>query len=247
MDQQVEKKYIAADILRKRKKDIERIQHKVNTKIQRIKERNAKPTAEHLTPEFLVQNYRAQQTAYSNFKKRSLKIARDTTEVQKDKVVVVVRIRGVKDISAEQTKILRLFKLPTINSATFIKMNTANLRRLKRVENYVTYGYPSRKVISELIYKRAHAKINGKRVHLDNNKKVEDNLGNLGIICLEDLVNEIVGLGPNFEAVQKFLWSFKLTTKSDGWDQKKIVKPFNNGGEWGNREEKINDLVLSMI
>ncbi|KAL4470113.1 hypothetical protein ABPG72_016650 [Tetrahymena utriculariae] len=247
MDQQVEKKYIAADILRKRKKDIERIQHKVNTKIQRIKERNAKPTAEHLTPEFLVQNYRAQQTAYSNFKKRSLKIARDTTDVQKDKVVVVVRIRGVKDISAEQTKILRLFKLPTINSATFIKMNTANLRRLKRVENYVTYGYPSRKVISELIYKRAHAKINGKRVHLDNNKKVEDNLGNLGIICLEDLVNEIVGLGPNFEAVQKFLWSFKLTTKSDGWDQKKIVKPFNNGGEWGNREEKINDIVLSMI
>lgn len=97
-------------------------------------------------------------------------------------------------------------------------MNTQSLRRLKRVENYVTFGYPSRKVISELIYKRTHAKINGKRVHIDNNKKVEDNLGSLGVICLEDLVNEISGLGPNFEAVQKFLWSFKLTTKSDGWD-----------------------------
>jgi len=77
----------------------------------------------------------------------------------------------------------------------FIKLTNANITRIKRVENYITYGYPSRKVVSELIYKRCHAKINGKRVHIDNNKKVEDNLGSLGIICLEDLVNEIYGLG----------------------------------------------------
>lgn len=74
------------------------------------------------------------------------------------------------------------------------------------MDNYITYGYPSRKVISELIYKRCHAKINGKREAIDNNKKVEDNLGNIGIICLEDLVNEIATLGPNFEAVIKFIW-----------------------------------------
>lgn len=43
-------------------------------------------------------------------------------------------------------------------------------------------------------------------MHIDNNKKVEDNLGSLGIICLEDLVNEIYGLGQNFEAVSKFVW-----------------------------------------
>lgn len=61
-------------------------------------------------------------------------------------------------------------------------------------------------MISELIYKKCHAKIDGKRVHIDNNKKVEDHLGNLGIICLEDLVNEIAGLGPNFETVAKFVW-----------------------------------------
>lgn len=59
----------------------------------------------------------------------------------------------------------------------------------------ILFRYPSRKVISELIFKRCHARVDGKRVHIDNNKKVEDHLGSLGIICLEDLVNEITGLG----------------------------------------------------
>ncbi|EGR33299.1 ribosomal protein component of cytosolic 80s ribosome and 60s large subunit, putative [Ichthyophthirius multifiliis] len=254
MDNQVEKKYIAADILRKRKQNVERIQHKVQTKIQRLKERKQRPENKHLTPEFLVQNYKAQQQAYSRFKKRSLKLARSDEEFQKDRLLLVLRIRGkkkkkkvVKDISEQQKKILKQFKLPEINSATFLKVDIKTLKRLKRVENYITYGYPSRKVISELIYKKCYAKIKGQREHIDNNKKVEDNLGDKGIICLEDLVNEIVDIGPNFKEVMKFIWTFKLTNKQDGWDQKKIIKPFDKGGEWGNREDKINNLVFSMI
>ena len=33
----------------------------------------------------------------------------------------------------------------------------------------IIYSYPSKKVVSELIYKRAFAKIEGKRVHLNTN------------------------------------------------------------------------------
>jgi large subunit ribosomal protein L7e len=32
---------------------------------------------------------------------------------------------------------------------------------IRRVEPYVTYGYPSRTVIKNLIYKRGYAKVNG--------------------------------------------------------------------------------------
>ncbi len=61
-------------------------------------------------------------------------------------------------------------------------------------------------MVNELIFKRAYGRINGERVLLNSNKIVEDNLGQLGIICLEDIVNEIIGLGENFDKLTKFLW-----------------------------------------
>lgn len=72
------------------------------------------------------------------------------------------------------------------------------------------YRLPSRKLISELIYKRCFGRVDGKRAAIKTNKIVEDNLGNDGIICLEDLVNELCGEGDNFDTVIKFLWPFKL-------------------------------------
>ena len=57
-----------------------------------------------------------------------------------------------------------------------------------------------------MIYKRCFAKINGKRTQVNTNKIVEDNLGSLGIICLDDIVNEISTFGEHFIDVVKFLW-----------------------------------------
>lgn len=54
-------------------------------------------------------------------------------------------------------------------------------------------------MISELIFKRCFGRIDGKRVAIKTNKIVEDNLGNEGIICLEDLVNELCGEGASFD------------------------------------------------
>lgn len=66
--------------------------------------------------------------------------------------------------------------------------------------------FPSRKLVSELVYKRCHGRIGGKRVEINTNKLVEDNLGQFNIICLEDLVNEIVGMGQHFSDALKFIW-----------------------------------------
>jgi len=77
---------------------------------------------------------------------------------------------------------------------------------LKKVEPFITYGYPSRKTISNLIYKRGFAKISAQRIPLTNNKLIEDNLGKFGIICIEDLIHEIVTCGPHFKQANNFLW-----------------------------------------
>jgi len=70
---------------------------------------------------------------------------------------------------------------------------------VRKVEPYVTYGYPSRKTIRELIYKRGYGKVNGTRLPLTDNAIIENNLGKFGIVSIEDLIHEIVTVGPHFK------------------------------------------------
>ena len=90
--------------------------------------------------------------------------------------------------------------------AVFLNLDARTLRKLMKVENYITYGYPSKKVVSELIYKRAFGKIDGKRVHLNTNQIIEKHFESKGIICFEDLINQIFGCGEHFRDLTKFLW-----------------------------------------
>ena len=53
-------------------------------------------------------------------------------------------------------------------------------------------------MISELIYKKGFGRIGTKREALNSNEKIEENLGEKDIICLEDLVHEIYTLGKYF-------------------------------------------------
>jgi len=161
------------------------------------------------------------------------------------KVALVVRIRGINHLAPQVRKILQLFRLRQIHNATFVRINRATLNMLKKVEPYVTFGYPSRKVVSDLIYKRGYGKINKQRIPLTSNEVIEKVLGQYNIISVEDLINEIVNVGPRFKEANNFLWTFKLTSPKGGFNNKR--HPFQQGGDWGNREEEINNLVKRML
>lgn len=161
------------------------------------------------------------------------------------KVALVVRIRGINHLAPQVRKILQLFRLRQIHNATLVRINRATLNMLKKVEPYVTFGYPSRKVISDLVYKRGYGKVNKQRIPLTSNEIVEKVLGQHGIISVEDLINEITTVGPHFKEANNFLWAFKLTSPKGGFNNKR--HPFQQGGDWGNREEEINNLVKRML
>ena len=67
--------------------------------------------------------------------------------------------------------------------------------------------------MSELVNKKCFGNIEGKRTLINNNRLVEDNLGDMGIICLEDISNEILNLGDNFLNVTKFMWYYFIIKK----------------------------------
>lgn len=138
--------------------------------------------------------------------------------------------------------------------------------------------------MKELVYKRGYGKVNKQRIPLTDNSVIEGVLGKHGIICIEDLVHEIVTVGPHFKArrsgdpprrfgcaaprarrppallrdrrpalrrlpvaaqeANNFLWPFKLSCPLGGLKKKR--NHFIEGGDAGNREEKINELVRRM-
>ncbi|KAH8821564.1 60S ribosomal protein L7 [Xylogone sp. PMI_703] len=162
-----------------------------------------------------------------------------------EKLVFVVRIKGINKIAPKPRKILQLLRLLQINNGVFVRMTKATLEMLKVVEPWIAYGYPNLKTVRELIYKRGYGKVEKQRIPLTDNAIIEENLGKYGIVCMEDLIHEIYTVGPNFKQAANFLWPFKLSNPTGGFRSRKF-KHYVEGGDVGNREENINTLVRQM-
>ena len=160
------------------------------------------------------------------------------------KVALVVRIRGINDLHPKTRKVLQLLRLRQIHNAVFVKINKATVNMLRLVEPYVAWGYPNVKTVKELVYKRGAGKVEGRRIPLTDNAVVEKALGAHGVICVEDVVHELVTAGPAFKQVSNFLWPFKLSAPRGGLPKKRLH--YIEGGQHGCREDKIDALVRRM-
>ncbi|GJN92706.1 hypothetical protein Rhopal_005741-T1 [Rhodotorula paludigena] len=158
------------------------------------------------------------------------------------KVYFVMRIKGINNIAPKPRKILQLLRLLQINNGVFVKVTKATSEMLLRVEPYITYGEPNLKTIRELVYKRGYGKVNKQRVPLSSNQIIEENLGQYGILSIEDVIHEISTAGPHFKQVSNFLWPFKLSNPNGGFRTRKAPQ-WIEGGEAGKREQHINALV----
>jgi len=161
------------------------------------------------------------------------------------KLAFVIRIRGINKVHPRVRKTLQLFRLRQINNGVFVKLNKATVNMLRVVEPYVAWGYPNLKTIRDMIYKRGYMKIDKRRTPIMSNTIIEKYLAKQNIICIEDLVHEIFTVGKNFRKATNILWPFKLKTPTGGWRKK--ANHYVEGGDYGNREGKINELLERMI
>ncbi|KAL1542257.1 Large ribosomal subunit protein uL30w [Salvia divinorum] len=160
------------------------------------------------------------------------------------KLLFIIRIRGINAMHPTTKKILQLLRLRQIFNGVFLKVNKATVNMLHRVEPYVTFGYPNLKSVRELIYKRGFGKVNKQRIALTDNSIIEQTLGKHGIICIEDLIHEILSVGPHFKEANNFFWPFQLSAPLGGLERKR--NHYVEGGDAGNREDYINELIRRM-
>jgi len=191
-----------------------------------------------------VKEYRAQARDIIRMKRQAKDAGNFFVEAEA-KVALVVRIRGINSIGPQTKKILQLLRLRQIHNAVFVKLNKATINMLRLVEPYITYGEPSLKTVQSLLYKRGFGKVNKQRIAITDNKIIAESLSKFNIICVEDLVHEIVTCGPHFKEANNFIWPFKLSSPLGGYNKKGTH--FVEGGDFGNREKFINEFVSKMI
>merc|ERR1712212_244775 len=231
-------------LLKHRKKAAEAKKARVQALIQAKKAKRTKRFDIFRRAENYVKEYR-------DLEREDIRLKRDAKKEgavivpAEAKLAFVIRIRGVNQVHPKVRKVLKLFRLLQINNGIFVKLNKATINMLRICEPFIAWGYPNLKSIKNLMYKRGFAKINGRRVPLTSNNLVEESLGKSGMICIEDIVHEIITVGPNFQKATSFLWPFKLNNPTGGWRKK--TNHFVEGGDFGNREEQINVLLDNMI
>jgi len=162
------------------------------------------------------------------------------------KLLFVIRIKGIIKMAPKPRKVLQLLRLRQLHNGVFLKVNKPILQMLKLVQPYVTYGYPSLKTVKELIYKRGFGKVNKQRIPISDNEIISTKLGEKGLHGMEDLIHEIYTVGPHFKQASNFLWPFKLSAPRGGFKCKRHGYCEMKGGDWGNREEGINELIGRM-
>ncbi|CAK7891897.1 60S ribosomal protein L7-A [[Candida] anglica] len=221
------------------------------TNEQRAAEKKARQAANKEKRQIIFDRAAAYTKEYAEAERSVIKAKRDAKAAgsyyvdAQDKLVFVVRIKGIMKIPPKPRKVLQLLRLTQINAGVFVRLTKATAELIKLAEPYIAYGYPSLSTIRKLVYKRGYGKINKQRIGLSDNSIIEANLGKYGILSIEDLIHEIYTVGPNFKQVNNFLWPFKLSNPNGGFRQRKF-QHFIQGGDTGNREQFINALVKQM-
>jgi large subunit ribosomal protein L30 len=154
------------------------------------------------------------------------------------KCLVAVRVRGTVSAQKEARETLELLHLNHTNHALLLDSRPAYLGMLQRVNNYVTYGEPTKEIVSAMLQKRA--KLAGGK------KLTEEYIQKQGYKGFDDLAEAIVHCKIAYQKLPDTQPVFRFHPPSKGY-KGKTKKSFNAGGEAGYRGEKINDLVKRMI
>merc|ERR1711862_516205 len=103
--------------------------------------------------------------------------------------------------------------------------------------------------ISDLVRRRGFCRVEGKRSPMGDNNVIERELGEeLGLICVEDLVQVLSDAEKNmelFNRVSKFLWPFRLTARKSKFQRKML--DMKDGRLYGDQGDAMNGYIREMM
>lgn len=154
------------------------------------------------------------------------------------KCLVVVRVRGTVSAMKEARETLELLRLTHTNHAVIIDSRPAYKGMLQRVNNYVTWGEPTKETVAAMLQKRG--RLAGQK------KLTEEFVQKVGFKSIDDLAEAIVSCKTVYGKIDGVEPRFKLHPPSKGY-KGQTKNAFKVGGEAGYRGTAINELVNRMV
>ena len=93
-----------------------------------------------------VKEYREQEQQLVTMKRAARKAGTFYVEPEQ-KVLFVMRLRGINGIHPKTRHILKVLRLLQMHNGVFMKVNKATLNMLVKVDPYIMYGYPNLKTV----------------------------------------------------------------------------------------------------
>lgn len=216
-------------LLRKRKDaDRKRVAKQDAARVQ--KERRAPkpgvPTEKFVRAETLAIRNRSnalEEKRMANILKHELRATQRISSAKEPepRLVFVIRVpqqNKTVRIPQKAQAVLSVLRLGEPHAGVFVKLTPTVEPALKLVAPYVVVGKPTLALVRQLFQKRACVPGEDGPVKLDNNQAVEDRFGDdLGLLCIEDLVHEVVTLGAGFKAATQWLAPFAMTAPVHGY------------------------------
>lgn len=123
--------------------------------------------------------------------------------VKQDHLVLAIRIKGNNSATTPQAqKILSELGLREINNAVFLHTDVKTMTKLMIIKDYISFGYPSKKLVNDLVRKRGFLRKGEKKLPITDNVLIEELLGKDDCICIEDVINAIHKCYENVDTFQ---------------------------------------------
>jgi large subunit ribosomal protein L30 len=141
-----------------------------------------------------------------------------------DRKIAVILVRGTVGVFHEIKDTLLMLNLTRKNNCVVLNDTPINRGMLQKVKDYVTFGDITKETFKELVSKRGKE---FKSRETDSKKKYSYKF-----------------LEADGKKYKKY---FTLNPPRKGFGRKGIKVSFKAGGALGNREGKINDLIMRML
>ena len=169
--------------------------------------------------------------------------------------VFAVLIRATMHTTPKPVKkTLSSLRLRRVHEGVFLPYTAATRKMLHLVEPYVLYGMASAETISDLVRRRGFCRVDGKRGPNPAINLSYRELGDEGLICVEDLVQVLSSASLDgvdgekdgtFSAVTKFLWPFRLTSRRSKFQSRML--DLKDGKLYGDQGEAMNGYIREML
>jgi len=157
---------------------------------------------------------------------------------QPRKCLAVVRVRGVSGVFREINQTMKMLHLERNCHAALVQDSPSNLGMLKRAQNYLAWGEPSKEVLALLLKKRGRL--------VGDKKLTEEYAQSVGFKSLDEFVEAVFNGNVEYNRLPNIKPVFRLHPPSRGF-KGKIKRSYASGGVAGYRGNAINDLLKQMI